>query len=298
MVNMLPSIRDNVFSSNPALKYFTKKAMKKRGGASLSHGILYGTNDTAQAYQGYDLLNTNAQDGMTRDQWEWRQYAVSVSVDGFNERVANAGDAKLEDILDAKKMQAEEGLSLLIEQEIFAASPGTKSLRSLQTIIAASGTEGGINGTTNAWWQSRVTTSGSFSAQGRTDMTTAWNALSTRNPAGGPSIIISSQTEQEYYESSIVPQERFSSQAQADLGIQNLLFKTTPWIWSPQAPTGTIFLLHDKAIEFIVNSDTDFIMTPFVKPGDQDAKVAQILLAAALITGNRRKLGKLSSVTA
>jgi len=83
LVNMLPGIRDNVFSSMPMLNYFKKKGMKKKGGAALSHGILYGTNDTAQAYQGYDILSTTSQDGLTRDQWEWRQYSASVSVDGL-----------------------------------------------------------------------------------------------------------------------------------------------------------------------------------------------------------------------
>lgn len=298
LVNMLPGIRDNVFSSMPMLNYFKKKGMKKKGGAALSHGILYGTNDTAQAYQGYDILSTTPQDGLTRDQWEWRQYSASVSVDGFNERIANAGSSKIEDILDTKKTQAEKGLSTLIEQEIFAASPTSKSLRSLPVIVLASGTEGGINGTTNSWWQSRVTASGSWAAQGRSDLLTAWNALSAREPVGGPSVIVSSQTESEYYESSIVPQERYTNQKEADLGIQNLYFKTTPWLWSPQAASGTIYLLHDEGLEFIINSDTDFILTPFVKPSNQDAKVAQILFAASLVTGDRRKLGKLTGVSA
>lgn len=299
MVNLLPGIRDNAFSSNPLLKYFYKtNKIRKRGGASLSHGVLYQTNDTASSYQRYDLLQTGGQDGLTRDQWEWRQYSVDVSIDGFTSRIANAGESKIEDLLDTKKMQAEEALSLLLEGQFFAAVPGPKDLRSLPVIVLGSGTEGQINGTTNTWWQSYVLSSGSWAAQGRANLTTAYNALSVRNPAGGPDVVVSSSTEFESYEGSIVPQERFTDTATADLGIQNLKFKNTPWIWSPQASTGTIYLLHNGGIEFIVNSDTDFVLTPYTTPTDQDVKSAKILLAAALTTGNRRKLGKLTGVTA
>lgn len=299
LVNMRPGIRDNIFKSNPVLAYLMdKKKIKVRGGAAISHGLLYEANSTAQSYQRYDQLDTTPQDGLTRDQWDWAQYAVSVSIDGFTERIANAGKEKLEDALDAKKMQAEESLKLLLEQHIFAATPGSKDIRSLPKIILGSGTEGDVNGTTSTWWASTVTASGSFAARGRSDLTTLWNTLSVVNPVGGPDMLISDQNSFEYYESSLVAQERFTDNKMADIGIRNLKFKDTPWTWSPQATSGVIYALHSSALEFVVNSDTDFLVTPFVKPANQDARVSQILLACSLMTGNRRKLGKLTGVSA
>lgn len=302
MQNLLPGIRDNVFQSNVLLKWLNSKGIKRRGGASLSHGELYQTNSTAQAYQRYDILNVTPQNGLTRDQWLWRQYSVSVSVDGFSERIANAGQFKIEDVVETKKFQAEEGLSLLLEQEIFAAAPGTKSLRSLPVLILDSGTEGDINGGTNTWWQSLVTASGSWAAQGRTDITALYNTLTVRNPTGGPELFISDQASLEFYEGSLTPQVRFSDTKMADIGIRNLLFKDTPWTFSPQATAGVVYALHSKGsnpgIQFIINSDSDFQITPFVKPADQDARVSQILFAGALVTGNRRKLGKLTNIVA
>lgn len=302
LVNMIPGIRDNVFRSNPFYNWlYNGKGggkMRKKGGAALSHGVLYEKNNTAQSYQRYDTLNTTPQDGLTRDQWPWAQYAVTVTIDGFSDRIANAGSSKLEDLMETKKMQAEESLSLLLEQHLFAAAPGAKDIRSLPVLILNSGTEGGINGGTSSWWQSSVTASGSFAAQGRANMTTAWNTMSIQNPAGGPEMIISDQNSFEYYESSLVSQERFTDNKMVDIGIQNLKFKTTPWTWSPQATSGVIYLLHSAGLEFVVNSDTDFLVTAFVKPANQDAKTSQILLACSLMTGNRRKLAKLTGVTA
>lgn len=302
LVNMIPGIRDNVFKSNPVFKFFYDGKgggkMRKKGGAALSHGELYARNTTALAYQRYDVLDTTPQDGLTRDQWLWAQYAATITIDGFTERVANAGDSKIEDLLEAKKMQAEESLMLLLEQDMFAAAPGAKSIQSLATIIASSGTVGGINGTTNTWWQSQVTASGSFAAQGRSDITALWNLISVQNPVGGPEMIISDQASFQFYETSLVPQERFSDNKMVDIGIENLKFKSTPWTWSPQASSGVIYLVHSKGLEFIVNSDTDFLVTPFVQPTNQDARTAKILLACSLTTGNRRKLGKMTGVTA
>ncbi len=205
----------------------------------------------------------------------------------------------MEDILEAKKMQAEESLSLLLEQDMFAASLVTKHIEPLTTIVATSGTVGAINGTTSTWWQAcAATTSGSFAAQGRSDLTNAWNLVSVQNPIGGPEMLVSDQASFQYYESSLVSQERFTNNKLVDIGIENLEFKSTPWTWSPQATSGVIYLLHSKGIEFIVNSDTDFLTSQFVMPANQDARTAKIMLACMLATGNRRKLAKLTSITA
>ena len=298
MENLLPGIRDNTYSSNPALKWMNSKGrLMKRGGADLSHGIMY-DGPTAGRYQRYDTLGTTPVDGLTRDTWDWFQYSVPVTVDGFTERVANAGDPKIVDIVETKRRQAEEELSLLLEQDIFSASPNAKGIRSLPVIVLGTGTEGDIAAGTSTWWQSLVTASGSYAARGRSDMVTAYNSLSIRNPAGGPEFILSDQTSQEAYESSLVSQVRFQDNKLADIGLKNILFKDTAWAWSPQATSGVIYFLHSNGIEFVVNTDTDFILKPFVSPSNQDARVAHILLACALITGNRRKLGKLTGVTA
>lgn len=303
LVNMIPGIRDNIFKSNPVFKWLYEGKgggrMRRKGGAALSHAAMHQRNSTAMSYQRYDLLDVTPQDGLVRDQWPWAQYSVSVTIDGYSDRIANAGDSKLEDLLEAKKMQAEESLSLLLEQHLFAASPGAKDIQSLATVVATSGTVGGINGTTNSWWQACAgTASGSFAAQGRSDLTNAWNLVSIQNPTGGPEMLVSDQGTFQFYESSLVSLERFTDNKLADIGIENLKFKSTPWTWSAQATSGAIYLLHSKGLEFIVNSDTDFTTSPFVRPSNQDARTAQILLACALATGNRRKNAKLTGITA
>jgi len=299
LVNMRPGIKDNVFRSNSLFDWLYKKnKIKVRGGASISHGVMYGTNTTARSYQRYETLDTTPIDGLTRDQWQWAQYAVSVSIDGFTERVANKGESALENLLDEKKTQAELSLQTLFEQHIFQATSGSKDIKSLPEIITTSGTVGDINGSTSTWWAAQSKSSGAFATQGVADLTNLYNTISMQAPVGGPEMIVSSQLEIEFYEKTMVANERFTSTEKGDAGFGKVYFKSTPWVWSPQASVGTIYMLHSDALEFFVNSDTDFVTTEFVKPYNQDARTAQILVACALTTGNRRKLGRLTAVTA
>lgn len=292
--NMIPDIKDNVFNDNTALGWFYSTGKKSlKGGASISHGLMYGGNSGAGSYGRYDMLPTAPADGLTRDQWTWKQYECPVTIDGFLERDANAGDWALADALETKRTQSQNAIRNLLEGDIFKASPGTNDLRSLPNIVLDSGTEGQVNGTTNSWFRAVVNTSGSWAAGiGRTQAVNTINTISKRNPVGGPDVIISDQTSIEAYEGITIPQYRFTSNS-PDLGMKaKLTFKEIPWMWSVQATSGVMYFLNADAIKFYVSKATDFLFTGFVRPANQDAKVGHILLTAALATCYRRKLGK------
>jgi len=296
MSNMIPGIKDNIFNDNSALGWLYSTAKeRKRGGASLSHAVHYGKSTAGGSYSRYEQMDVTPQDNLTRDQWPWKQYYWTVSLDGFTDRIAGKGEYALEDALQEKRDEAENSLRDQLEVDVFKSEPGTSDLRSLPKIVLGSGTEGQISGTTNSWWQASVNTGGSWAAGvGRTQLVNLCNTLSKRNPSGMPEILISDQTSVEAYEGTLVAQYRYTTN-KADIGLTKLLFKEIPWIWSVQGTSGVIYALHSDAIKFYINSDTDFIFTGFMKPANQDAKVGQILFAAALTSPVRRKLGKTTS---
>lgn len=296
MTNMIPGIKDNIFNENTALGWlYSTGKERKRGGASLSNAIHYAKSTSGGSYSRYGQMNVDPQDNLTRTQWPWKQYYFTVSIDGFTERVAGKGEYAIEDALQEKRDEAEDSMKDLLEGDIFKASPGTDDLRSLPNIVLNSGTEGQINGTTSSWWQSAVVTGGSWaSGVGRTQLTNLCNTISKRQPTGPAEILISDQTSVEAYEGTLVAQYRYTTN-KADIGLTKLLFKEIPWIWSVQATSGVIYALHSDAMKFYVNSDTDFLFTGFTRPANQDAKVGQILFAAALTAQVRRKLGRSNS---
>lgn len=296
MPHMIPGIKDNVFNENTALGWFNKAGKKSiKGGTSISHGLRYGGTSTSQAYSRYETLGTTPIDGLTRDQWNWKQYSSYVAVDGFQTRTAPGGDNELADILEEKKSFAQDDLRNKLEGDLFKASPTTNELRSLPLVVLDSGTEGQVNGTTNTWWRAVVNTGGSFAAgTGRSQLVNTINTLSKRKPVGMPELLLSDQTSYEAYEGILVNQYRFEGSS-ADVGLKTLTFKGIPWMWSVQATSGVIYILHSDAIKLYTDSATDFLWTGFKVPTNQDAKVGHILLTVALATCARRKLGKTTS---
>lgn len=291
-------LSDNIHKAIPALAWLAiKKRVTEEGGASVIRSVVYGSNTTAGFYASDDVLDTTIQDNFTAAQWQWKQAAASIVVTGRIE-LQNAGKAQVIDYADAQIKNALASIKEVIDQKLYASSQVGSNITPLTDIVKASGTVGDISGTTNSWWQSQVTASGSFAARGLSDLRTTWDNVSVRLPAGGPDLILSDQTSYEAYEATLTPTIRYSDVSMGDLGFSNLKYKEAVWTWDPNGTSGYIYLLNSKALELVQHSNRLFTMSEWVKPANQDLKVAQIFWAGELTTNNRRKLGLLTGVTA
>ncbi len=183
-----------------------------------------------------------------------------------------------------------------INSGFFTTSPTSKQMTSLVTLIDTSSTIGDVNSGTSTWWQANVTTSGSFAAQGRSDMLTLFNTIITKG--GKTDGILTTPTAHGFYEGSLVPQLRYTSNAEGDNSFQSLKFKTAEVFFDTSCTSGVMYFLDSNHVELLVNSNNDFKLTEWVKPSTQTAKVAQLVVALELTTNNRRRLGKLTKITA
>lgn len=295
--NRRGEIQDNIFNDLPTIKYLKdKKKVRVDGGASIVQPLMYATNGTSGFYDGYDILNTTPAEGFTAAQFKWKECAVSVSVSNREETIQNTGKSQVFNIVKAKMDQAEMDMKSTLNTALFAASPTAKQMTSLVTLIDATSTIGDVNSTSSSWWQSQVTASGSFAAQGRSDMLSIYNTIITKG--GKTDFIITTPAIHGYYEGSLVPQIRYTSNDTGNNSFGSLKFKTADVMFDTAATSGVMYFLDSNHIELIVNSGNDFRMTEFVKPANQTAKVAQMVVALELTTNNRRRLGKLTSITA
>jgi len=269
----------------------------EEGGATIVRSVVYGSNSTAGFYASDDVLDTTIQDNFTASQYQWRQAAASISVTGRIE-LQNAGRAQVIDYAKAQIDNALASLKETIDIKLFSSAQTGPNITPINAIISNTGTVGDINGGTNTWWQSTQTTSGSFAARGLSDLRTTWDNVSVKMPAGGPDLLLSDQTSYEAYEATLIPTVRYSDVNMGDLGFSNLKYKEAVWTWDPNATSGNIYLLNSKAIELVQHQSRLFTMSEWVKPANQDLKVAQVFWAGELTTNNRRKLGLLTSVTA
>jgi len=292
------TLADNIHKAIPLFAWLSiKKRVTEEGGATIVRSIVYGSNTTASFYASDDILDTTIQDNFTAAQWQWRQAAASIAVTGRIE-LQNAGKAQVIDYAKAQIDNALASIKETIDIKMFSSSQIGANITPLPAIVAATGTVGDISGTTSSWWQSTSTASGSFAARGLSDLRTAWDNVSVKMPAGGPDLIISDQTAYEAYEATLTPTVRYSDVSMGDLGFSNLKYKEAVWTWDPNATSGAIYLLNSKALELVQHQNRLFTMSEWVKPANQDLKVAQVFWAGELTTNNRRKLAVLTGVTA
>jgi len=177
---------------------------------------------------------------------------------------------------------------------------------------------GNINGNTFSFWRNQAasSTASTFAGQ-KQEMNQIYNDCA-RGAGGNPDLLMGDQRSWEQYFNSLQNQERYiiTDQRIIDVlggaGEDMLKFRGATFIWDEVVPdtetthevvdntgslsAGSIFFINSESMEYIVDSQTDFIVTPFVTPVGQDATVAEILWMGAVGTNNRRKNGVLYGI--
>jgi len=300
--NYIPKLADNVFTARPLFYALTNGQTLRRisGGAKIVVPIIYGTNTTAGSYAGDDTIAITAQTGITAAEYEWKQYAASVTITGIEE-AKNNGEAQIIDLLEGKIMQAEETIIQNMNTMFWSngAGNGGKDMFGLNGLVGT-GNDGasatglaGIDATdaANSWWRSTLVNQGGVLTIAA--MATMYNNVSVGNDQ--PTIIISDQDE---YEALLQPQLRYTDSRVADAGFQNLLFKGAPVTFDSDTNLdGKMFFLNNKYLRLVAHTDTWFQPTPFVRPTNQDARYAQILCYGELTTSNRARQGMIYGLT-
>jgi len=298
--NYQKTLTDNIHKSNAVFNQLKKMgAMKSTdGGERLVEPLMYGKNTTVGSYSGYDTLDTTPQEGIDSAEFNWKQYSASITISGKEER-QNNGVAKIIDLLEAKTTQAEMSLKEELSIGLFSngTANGSKQLTGLGAMILDSGTYGGINSATYTWWQAYVESASE--ALALTKMRTAYNTASIGG-SDTPTIAVTTQALYEKYEGLFTGTITMYSSMTKDVvdgGFQTLEFKGIPLTWDEQAVTGEMLFLNSKHMKLRYHPDANFETSQFVKPENQDAKVAQILWMGNLTCNRRKSFAKLTAKT-
>ena len=299
LANYRSTLTDNVFTARP----LTFKLMEKgrirmlNGGTKIVEPLIYGQNDTVGSYSGFDTIALTPQTGISAAEYEWKQYAASISMSGIEE-AKNNGEQEIINLLEAKIMQAEESLREGFNQMFFADGTGNggKDWNGLANLVEATGAVGGIDpaDSGNSFWASYE--ENTSTALTLAQMSTAYNSVSVGNDH--PDVLLTTQTLFEKYEGLLQPQLRYTDAKTADAGFQNLLFKAAPVMYDVHCPSGVFFFLNSKYITLVGHSGKWFQQTEFIRPEDLDARYALIMCYGNMTLRNRAKQGKLTAKTA
>lgn len=293
-------LNDAIFNKITLLNHLnSKNRVSKQGGASILVPLMFGKNSTFKAYAGDDVLDTSGQEGLTLASFTWRNYGGTIKYAGDEIRMNSA--EKLHDLAKAKILQATMSGKDKLNSDLFATSQATKAVSCLPILVDASSTVGGINSTTYSWWQADVNSSvGSFASNGLDKMRDIRDDISLMGQQGGmlPDLYLTTQLVKELYEASQLPAYRYAPSDSPDAGHESLMFSGGKVDMDPNVATGEMYALPSDSLEFVVHSDADWQIGEFQKPPTQDVYIAQVIWMGNLVTSNRRRLGKLTGITA
>ena len=297
LANYRDQLTDNIFTARPLTYTLMEKGRIRmlNGGTKIVEPLIYGLNDTVGSYGGYDTINLAPQQGISAAEYEWKQYAASISISGIEE-AKNNGEQEIINLLEAKIMQAEESMREGFNTMFFADGTGnsSKDWNGLGNLVESGNTVGNIDSNTYTWWKSyEENTSAALTLA---QMATAYNSVSVGNDH--PDTLLTTQTLFEKYEALLQPNLRYTDTKTADAGFQNLLFKSAPVMYDTGCTAGTFYFLNSKYLTLVGHTSKWFDQTAFVRPEDLDARYALIMCYGNLTVRNRAKQGKLTAKTA
>jgi hypothetical protein len=175
---------------------------------------------------------------------------------------------------------------------------------------------GNINAATYSWWRNQALESTATTFAGLKQEMLDMYTRCERTAGGEPDLILTDRIGWSMYFNSLQSQERYfrSDERAVNVlgGSKALAFLNAAMIWDEVVPDvttnadvvdgigtvslSTMYFLNTELMEFITDSETDFISTPMVRPENQDARTGQILWMGCLAVSNRRKQGVLKGI--
>lgn len=290
---------DNVYNKNVLLGVLRDRKRMIDGGASVTYPLIKSDQNNGGFYLGASALNTSQSDAETLLEYKWQNVYEPIMITRDEER-SNSGDVhKIVDLAGEKIERSELAIAKRVEQAFSTPVAGANNIVDLETLVNT-GTLGTIAGATDTFWQSTVTASGSFAAQGISDLSTGTYTVSSASDSDRPTLYLTNKTIFQYYQQTRLPLERITNgNLTANTGATNLTFLGVPVTYGNYVGSGLLFGLNLEYVDLNVDTATDFTMTDWITPVNQTVKVAFILFrTTGPVTTNRRRHLKLTGITA
>jgi hypothetical protein len=293
-----PVLRDQISNENALTAYLNMKSrVTLDGGTVIRRPLLISFNDTVSSYSGYDLIDTTPQEGLAWAEFNWKQHAGSVVISG-EEVKKNAGAAQLINLLQAKVDQLKLSIADDLNAMLWASTVGNagKDFTGVPVIVKNATTYAGIDPSTYTWWKSFLSTTIDLTTfDGVQAMNNLYNSV--RLARSKVDVEFTTQAVFEAYEALAVPNIRFQNLKAADLGFETIAHKTAELIMDLDCPSASLYMLNSDRLEFVQHADSWVSPTDFVRPANQDAKVALVLSMGELITDSRRSHAYATGIT-
>lgn len=287
-------MEDIVFTSKPLLYILKQAGVDDQNGLSVVQPLLYGELNSKGSFAGEDTFAVPVASGITSAEFPWKQYYAAVKFSGI-ELAKNSGKEKIISLLEARLTQAELSISEDLNRMLFLDGTGNsgKDFDGLAAVVSASNTYAGIDRAANAYWRAKVTNTAANLSLAQ--MRKMYN--DTSEGSDRPSHIVTTQAAYEAYEALSEGSIRHESTELADMGFDNLMFKSSPIVFDRATQAGRMYFLNTKYLKLTKLNGVWFSPTDWLVPVNQDAKYKNILLYGNLSCKNSSRQGVLTGIS-
>ncbi|MHC4506297.1 MAG: phage major capsid protein [Planctomycetota bacterium] len=324
--HVLEGNRDHVFSHSPTTAIFLDTTLGDFGGVRLrgaghrtqtgGHAVMIrvrlGKHAGDKFMAGpFDTHSVSPDENTRLAEANWVHASGALVISEYDKSV-NAGEEALASFVADQTESVMLGLADTITDAIHATTITTNGVTPIDDLVHANDSLiQGLTPTDFANYHSRGVSargtaaasisfaSGSFAAQGISDLRTSFNNASEGQVQ--PNVGITTYANHERYEGALQPLERFQGAVRvADGSFGALAFRTVPVLADPKTASGAWYWLNvgSRGIEMIVLNPHDFRFAPFKPGANQETFVSELQWKGALIIHNRRYgCNKLTSIT-
>ncbi len=288
----IPKMTDNIFDSNPFTKRLKEKSPKLDGGERIMVPLLYAQTTSNGWFTGADTLSVSDNEQFTAAAYVWKQAYANITVTRLDE-LKNSGDSAVLNLVKNKVKAAEKTLAATLGTGVYNDGTTSKAIIGLRAIVDSASTVGGIAQGTYSWWQAQEDTTST------TLTMSVLQSLFTDASIGNdsPTVGLATRANYDRYYNLLQPQQRFIDVSTAKGGFASLMFNGIPMIADSYCPANHVFLINENYIDLYIHKDENFRFEPFIKPIDQNVKVAKIYFAGALGSSNNRMHAKAEALT-
>jgi len=312
---IMAEVRDHVFSHSPTLMLLASRDLGEFGGVPMrgaGHATRSGgfsvvvrarLGEHAGAKAGasdFDTHNVAPDDNVRFAEFNWRFYTHAAVLSEHDLQI-NRGAEAISSFLEDQTQSPLLATANLLAQHIHSTVTPANAVTSLDDQISANDQNAGLSGATFDPWNSRGVSprgtaagaitfaSGSFAAQGLSDLRTAHN-----NASEGlirPTVVITEYDTHERYEGVLQPSERFQGAVPvADGSFRSLAFRSAPVMADPHCAAGLLYFLRPgpDGIQLIFLDGADFDFGDWKPSSNQNVMVRPLMATCTLVLHNRR----------
>lgn len=223
-------IDNNVANNNAILYRMNKSGMIKKGvtGRTLVHEHDYAENTTVMRYEGGEPLNTAKAPVLSAFEYNWKQMAVAVILNGLEE-VQNGGMEGIIKLLTARIDNAERSIKNIFESDLRSdgTASGGKQIGGLDLLLAEDPTTGTVGGVarSNAYarnqYYATVATGGAAASVSNIERYMRIIKLRCHRDGDTNRLWILGDTYYSLLSEACSSRQRFVDQDMADLGFEN-----------------------------------------------------------------------------